>query len=297
MHTDLSSGNISQYLKNGKVPKLISSYYINEDHSHHYARLSHAHENILELYYAHSGQASYNVNGKRYLIKKGDFVICNSGVLHGDEPFEMRHLQSYCCAFTSVAFEGLPENYLTTPEDVPIVSCGSLADKIGNIMELIHLLSPDQERMGETCNCLANSILLFVYQLVKRRAKSLEHQKGRNPDLLAQHIKKYLNEHYTESISLQTVADALRMNSFYLSHLFKKEMGVSPMQYVMRRRIGEAQTLLMDTLIPVADIADSLGYNSPSHFNAIFTKHVGMSPGKYRRSFFEMDPVENQQTK
>ena len=57
----------------------------------------------------------------------------------------------------------------------------------------------------------------------------------------------------------------------------------------MERRIGEAQGYLMDSSIPIGDIADMLGFSSTAHFNSMFNKYVGIPPGKYRDSFKNME--------
>ena len=61
-----------------------------------------------------------------------------------------------------------------------------------------------------------------------------------------------------EPITLRMVAEQLRVSEYYLAHVFKQEFGVPPMQYVMKRRIGEAQGILMHTETPIAEIADTL---------------------------------------
>ena len=103
--------------------------------------------------------------------------------------------------------------------------------------------------------------------------------------VLAHRVRHYLDEHHSEPLTLRIVADRLRVSEYYLAHVFKQEFGVPPMQYVMKRRIGEAQELLMNTSLPIAEVADRLGYSSVCHFNAMFKKNVGMPPGKFRRSF------------
>ena len=56
------------------------------------------------------------------------------------------------------------------------------------------------------------------------------------------------------------------------------------MQYLTRRRIGEAQNLLVETDLPIARIAEEVGYDTQNYFNLQFSKHVGMPPGKVRQS-------------
>jgi YesN/AraC family two-component response regulator len=95
-------------------------------------------------------------------------------------------------------------------------------------------------------------------------------------------IQSYIDKHYKENISLQDIADEMNMNHYYMAHVFKSTTGYSPMQYVIRRRIGEAQSYLLSTDKTVTEIAYIVGYNSASNFNNSFKKMVGMSPQRYR---------------
>ena len=98
-------------------------------------------------------------------------------------------------------------------------------------------------------------------------------------------ITEYLDCHYTESLSLDKIARYMHISTSYLSHLFKRETGLSPMQYVIHRRIGEAQSLLMETNLPVHLIEERLGFGSSCHLTSMFKKYVGIAPREYRRHF------------
>ena len=101
----------------------------------------------------------------------------------------------------------------------------------------------------------------------------------------AQRIKDYIDKHFADEFSLQQMADALHVSPYYLAHICKEVTGYSPLQYVLRRRIGEAQTLLITTDLPVTRIASQVGYDNPSHFNAQFSKAVGMAPRTFRKEY------------
>ncbi|MDO4615489.1 MAG: helix-turn-helix transcriptional regulator, partial [Lachnospiraceae bacterium] len=75
------------------------------------------------------------------------------------------------------------------------------------------------------------------------------------------------------------------ISQFYLAHVFKEMSGYSPIQYMIRRRIGEAQTLLISTDKTILEISELVGYESQSHFNFHFSKNIGMPPNQFRRSF------------
>ena len=74
-----------------------------------------------------------------------------------------------------------------------------------------------------------------------------------------------------EPITLQSMGEALHFSPYYLSHIFKEMSGYSPMQYLLRRRIGEAQTLLISTDLPVSKIAEMVGYETQSYFCLLYT--------------------------
>ena len=70
-----------------------------------------------------------------------------------------------------------------------------------------------------------------------------------------------------------------------LSHTFKKEVGLSPMQYIMQRKIGEAQSLLVETSKAIQDIEYKLGFSDSAYFSKMFKKYVGVTPNEYRKHF------------
>lgn len=102
---------------------------------------------------------------------------------------------------------------------------------------------------------------------------------------MGRRIKQFIDSHYMEPLTLQSMGEALHISPYYLSHIFKQMTGYSPVQYLLRRRIGEAQTLLITTDLPITRIAEMVGYDTQSYFNLQFTKNVGMPPQKYRKAY------------
>lgn len=268
-----------------QLPKFVNCTLIDRAANNKQAVFPHTHEQELELFYVHGGNGQYMVDGRSYPIGQGDIVVCNAGVLHGEEPALVREIHSYSIAIAGVQVEGLPPGCIIDEQTWPVVSCGQLAGQVGELMRLIYLLSADTAHLGNLCSSLASSMLLLTQALLSSRARMKTIEQSELPSVLAHRIRRYLDGHHSEGLTLRTVADSLHISEYYLSHVFKQEFGVPPMQYVMKRRIGEAQELLMNTELPVAEVADRLGYSSVCHFNAMFKKNVGMSPGKFRQSF------------
>lgn len=266
-------------------PQFVNCILIDRSSNDKQSHLPHVHEAELELFYVYAGEGEYMVDNRRYPIRAGDIVVCNAGVLHGEEPSLVRQIHSYSVAITNVQFEGLPPNCLTDSNTRPVVSCGQLAGHVGQLMQLLYMLSADMAHLNELCSSLACSVLLLAQALLRSRDRNAAIDEQEQPSVLAHRVRQYLDEHHNEQLTLREAAERLHISEYYLAHVFKQEFGIPPMQYVMKRRIGEAQELLMNTDLPIAEVADRLGYSSVCHFNAMFKKNVGLPPGKFRQSF------------
>ena len=75
------------------------------------------------------------------------------------------------------------------------------------------------------------------------------------------------------------------MNKYYLVHAFKEYKGMSPINYLIDRRIQEAQYLLETSNYSIAKIAQAVGFSSQSYFSQVFRKEKGVSPNQYRKSY------------
>ena len=84
-------------------------------------------------------------------------------------------------------------------------------------------------------------------------------------------------------IALASLAAHLGITDRHLRRIFKDEHGVTPLQYVQTRRLLLAKQLLVDSCLPVEQIAGISGFGSSRRFNAVFNMRYGMSPGRLRR--------------
>jgi two-component system response regulator YesN len=102
---------------------------------------------------------------------------------------------------------------------------------------------------------------------------------------------EYIGRYYADEISLHTVAEAVFVSEFYLSHLFRKEMNTTFSDYVCRVRINKAKEILKrDSDIRIQEIGETVGFNDPNYFAKSFKKLTGISPREYQASFVEDIP-------
>lgn len=93
----------------------------------------------------------------------------------------------------------------------------------------------------------------------------------------------YIHAHYSEDLSLDFLAEKYCFSPSYLSHQFRNVTGFTVTDYIQMTRIRNVQSLLINTQMPITEVAAPCGFNSFSQFNRVFRKHIGMSPSMYRK--------------
>jgi AraC-like DNA-binding protein/ligand-binding sensor protein len=94
--------------------------------------------------------------------------------------------------------------------------------------------------------------------------------------------KAFIQEHHTEDLSLEQVAQIVHMSTFYFCKMFRKSVGVNFTEYVSRVRIEKARNLLLNPNLRISEIAYEVGFQSLTHFNRVFKKLLGQSPTEFR---------------
>ncbi|MGI6113916.1 MAG: PocR ligand-binding domain-containing protein [Mahellales bacterium] len=94
----------------------------------------------------------------------------------------------------------------------------------------------------------------------------------------------FIRENYKNNLSLESVSQQIYISPYYLSHLFKEELGITFVEYLTRVRIEEAKKLLKDSSMSIVAIASEVGYEDASYFSKVFKKTTGLSPNQYRKS-------------
>ncbi len=101
-------------------------------------------------------------------------------------------------------------------------------------------------------------------------------------EMLTQSALAYIESHYRERFSLQTMAGELFVNGSYLLRVFKKHTGFTPLEYHNHIRCERAKELLSNTEECVSDIGETVGFVSSAHFSHVFRKMEGCTPSEYR---------------
>ncbi len=243
-------------------------------------RVMHKHDERFEIMFIMRGTGIYNIDGRSYQVKEGDLLIFNAGILHDEHPEASPELLVFSCGVEQLKFEGLLLNHLTQRSQVAVMPAGDYSDEIRQLFyQMWAHISNKNIYSGEVANSLLSVLLLICRSIWVQNRLDCDSKIA----ALGQRIKDFIDDNYKEEISFNVITSSLNMNRFYLAHVFKSFSGYSPKQYQTRRRIGEAQSLLLSTNLGVTEVANSVGYDNVNNFHRIFHNLVGMPPARYKR--------------
>ncbi|MCX7709269.1 MAG: AraC family transcriptional regulator [Clostridia bacterium] len=134
--------------------------------------------------------------------------------------------------------------------------------------------------------CRSRSYLLEALFLTERAYMEPQAREEIVVDSISEEISKvilYLHTHYQNKITLEELSKVFHINRTTLNKRFNEEVGLPVMTYLIKLRMNIASAMLRDTMIPIVEIMDRLGFKDPAHFVRMFKKSTGCSPSEYRQ--------------
>lgn len=251
----------------------------------------HAH-NGYEVYLFHQGNVNLIVGNELYQMEPGDMLLFSGDVLHRPNPTEdVPYIRSYI-NFTAdyiqeMAGEDLhakliglfshPNGLLIRWDDK------GLRDMDNHFSTLFH--EREQEAIGN--EFMLQSLMVQLFLKIYRKSKEMyahltaptQSQKETN----VRRMLQYLNQHYKNQITLESLSKEMYLNKYYMCHSFKEVTGVSINHFITRKRIDEAKKLLRLSDEPVGFMSEQLGFTNPVHFSRMFKQYAGVPPQAYRK--------------
>lgn len=136
-------------------------------------------------------------------------------------------------------------------------------------------------------DCSLKDMMEFIKKLSVTATEQIkEHNRNRNRLDIGK-IKKYLEEHFTEGITLELTAATYYVSKEYLSKAFKLFVGKGFSEYLTELRMERAKELILDYKIPLKDVGELVGYVDQAHFYKTFKKFFGKTPGEIRGSIID----------
>jgi AraC family transcriptional regulator len=154
------------------------------------------------------------------------------------------------------------------------------------IREICRQLLAEIENPGVGTGLFADTIArTLALQLIRRRSSARPAGAPSRMLMSARQLRAavdYIESHLGEDLSLDNLAAASAMSPFRFARAFKKATGRAPRQYVINRRIQRARELLRSPRREIAEVAYRVGFATQSHFTAVFHRHCGITPRRFR---------------
>jgi AraC-like DNA-binding protein len=235
----------------------------------------HLHKHV-EITMVLRGRINITINQQEYVLSEGDIAV-----IFPNQPHSYKTIQSnqILLVFIDAAFSGDYTGDLTgyLPKD-PVLPKPSLPSHIPDVLNTLYQLYMDQ---ADTRLLKAYISVILGHLLPITSLGKMEH--SRDLDVI-QRILAYVDLHFLESISLDTVAKELGISKFLISRIFSEQLHSSFRDYINGRRSALAHLLLLSTTRPVTEIAFDSGFNSLRSFYRAFKKEYGVSPNEFRRN-------------
>jgi len=106
--------------------------------------------------------------------------------------------------------------------------------------------------------------------------------RGGLPPRALRRLREFISAHLEENLSNGVLAEFVGLSAFYFSRAFKQSAGVTPHQFVLQCRVERVKRLLVETELPLAQIATSAGFADQSHCSRWFRALVGITPSRFR---------------
>ena len=231
------------------------------------------------VYFAVKGRCNVALYEKNFTVNKGTaFYVARNTKARcrqiGDEPFE----------YYSIAFDSL---------DCRTVFARMNLSKTQPISRFDDSIAGSLARLYETAKtgtvASAYAGISQLYAILSALAERYSSQES--DDIENEYVEKaiaFMSAKYYDDINVNAIADALKINRSYFSVLFKKAMGVSPIQYLTELRISQACKLLAMGKT-VVDTAILTGYNTPANFGYNFKRIMKMSPIEYKKEYCKQE--------
>lgn len=291
MEQYLIGKRLDSVFKENTNPKMIYFYKASPENSQ-WTRMMHSHKGIVEINVVLRGHAHFIIDGIEWDIKEGDFLVLNSDVPH-EEISDDANLLMCSIGIKNICLKNRAMNTLIEETTPPVFVNNSYYTAIRFLMESIHSVLQHARRscLDENVYHLMMSLMCTVIDAEEKSKDSTEYRDyiaelNRNAKAVNQErierIREYIDANYNEKITLDELSEKFSIDKFYLCRAFKRKYGCTIVNYIVKRRIGEAQSLLLETDYPLDYIADCVGFSSFTYFTTQFKKYIGVTPLKYR---------------
>lgn len=241
---------------------------------------NHFHEYYV-IGFVEDGRRYLTCKNKEYIIETGDLLMFNPSDNHACHHVDRKPLDWRCINISEDVMRETARQ-ITGKDYLPrfASNVGYRSEAVSPLRELHKLI------MEERTDFEKEEVFFF---LVERLIKEYTEQADESPSTVSEEIQKtcaYIENNFAELITLDKLSVFSNLNKYTLLRNFTRQRGVTPYQYLVTIRIGEAKKRLEKGAAPL-DAALQTGFTDQSHFTKFFKSLIGLTPGQYKDIFKE----------
>lgn len=246
-------------------------------------RMSDAHfHNKHELYFLVKGKTKYFIENEIFILNEGDMIFVPKGYFHKTDSDQSTGVERILFSFD--------DNFLD-PDFIPYLKSLSKrmyiqfpVDALVHIKDTIHHIEVEISNRNGFSDSRSMVKLYFEQLLILiSRLRNKDVKKTISPSFqLMEEAALYITSNINNNLSLNTLALRFYMSPSHFTKLFKKVTGVGVNEYITIRKIMEAEKLLLDTDLPITEVATKSGFNDSNYFASVFKSYKNITPKKFR---------------
>lgn len=256
--------------------------------------IMHSHP-FSELFYVVRGSGLFIAEDAELPVCENDMVIINPNVQHTEKSMHTEPLEYIVLGIEGLSFSF--ENIVAAQEGIFVQTAFGDVYKYNtrrsNIYAYLNIMLEEIAKKEKNYEAVCQNLLeVIITCMLRNSSLSIIQSSNELLNRECAHIQNYLNANYAENITLDTLASLSHMNKYYMAHAFTKYTGVSPITYLLQKRIQEGKSLLESTTYSISQVSTVLGFSSQSYFAQAFKKATGKTPQQYRNEH-KAKPAEN----
>ena len=233
----------------------------------------------FQLLYIAAGKAHFHIDGEEKIVTAGHMVLYRPKEPQKYEYYREDQTEVYWVHFTGGNVTNILHSYGLT-KDKKIFYCGSGLEYKNHFRSMIQELQMCKDDYPEMLEIHLRQIFIKLHRYFNTISKVDGSQIAEDID----NAMLYFSEHYNEDICIEDYAATHHMSTSWFIKNFKQYTGSTPMQYILSKRIHNAETLLENEHYSISEISNIIGYDNPLNFSRIFKKVKGISPSEYRKN-------------
>lgn len=273
------------------VTKLVTIHYYEFDKKFAFAGESH---DFWEMVYVDSGSVEIVHDTNKLILKQGEIIFHQPNEFHSIKSYDSSpnfFVISFVC--NSPSMKWLSKFHVTLNKTLKPLIAAIISEAEStflipkNDISLKHLKKKQTENFGGE-QMIKLYLEQFLIQLIRNVLSAKQHTSiplsEDTETVLVKKIKTYINDNLTQRLYIEDICASVGFSKSYLSKIFMAQCGDTIGQYMIKKKISMAKTLIREHVYNFAEISDMLGFSNSQYFSQVFKRETGLTPSEFKNS-------------